>query len=165
MKIGVYGGSFDPVHSGHVGAVRMAMEGLSLDRVIVIPAALSPFKTKTCFTAEQRLELVRLAFAGMPNVVVDDREMKREGVSYTIDTMREIAAENPGAKLYFIVGHDSLGNLKQWKNYDELSKLCEFQSYERTRESSSEVRERLSKGEPIDDLVPKAVAKAIVNMI
>lgn len=139
----------------------MAFEGLGLDRAVVIPAALSPFKHETRFTAEQRLELVRLAFADFPNVTVDDRELRREGVSYTIDTMREIAAENPGAKLYFITGDDSLKDVGKWKNHDELVKLCEFVGYKRTRESSSEVRRRLDAGEPIDDLVPQSVAEAI----
>lgn len=143
----------------------MAFEGLGLDKVIVVPAALSPFKKKTLFGSAERLELVKLAFAHMPDVIVDDRELRRSGVSYAIDTVREIAAENPDAKLYFITGDDSLKSIGEWKDSDELQKLCEFVGYKRTRESSSEVRRRLEAGETIDDLVPAPVAKAIADMV
>lgn len=139
------------------------MEGVGLDKVIVIPTSLSPFKKETLFAAEQRLELVKLAFAGLPQVVVDDRELRKEGVSYTIDTMRALAAENPGAKFWFITGDDALKNIDKWKDHEELLKLCEFVGYKRTRESSSEVRRRLAAGEPIDDLVPEKVARAIAG--
>jgi nicotinate-nucleotide adenylyltransferase len=162
MRIGIYGGSFNPVHSGHVRVARSAMAGLGLDRLFVIPAGVNPFKAgKVDAPVFDRLLLARLAFNGMEGVSVDDRELRRGGVSYSIDTVREIAAENPGAELFFIIGEDSLAGLPRWKNADELSKLCTFKAFERTRESSTEVRARLAAGLPVDDLVPPAVAAFI----
>ena len=162
-RIGIFGGSFDPVHSGHVGLARRAIEEFHLDQLIVIPAAVSPFKVDAHATDPKvprydRLMLVRAAFNGMAKVVVDDRELRRGGVSYAIDTVREIAAENPGAEIIFLIGGDSVAGLPRWKDYDELQKLCTFKALPRTRESSTEVRRRLAAGEPIDDLVPEAVA-------
>ena len=101
---------------------------------------------------------MRAAFAGIPKVVVDDRELRRGGVSYAIDTVREIAAEHPGAEITFLIGEDSVAGLPRWKEYDALVKLCTFRSFPRTPESSTEVRRRLATGESVADLVPAAVA-------
>ena len=124
MRIGILGGSFNPVHNGHLGLARRAIASLGLDRLLVIPANVSPFKVapkaSESAIAFDRLALVRSAFASIPGVVVDDREMRRGGVSYAIDTVREIAAENPGAELFFIVGEDAAAGLPRWKDYDEL---------------------------------------------
>lgn len=161
MKIGIFGGSFDPVHSGHVGVAKRAVGELGLDRLLVVPAAASPFKAggeAAAFDPATRLMLVRAAFNGVPGVEVDDRELRRGGVSYSVDTVREVAAENPGAELYFLIGEDSVEGLPRWRDYEELKRLCEFRSYPRTPESSTEVRRRLAAGEPIDGLVPEAVA-------
>ena len=141
MKIGVFGGSFNPVHFGHVGIARHAVEALQLDRLIVVPAATSPFKTERPIPEFfSRLEMVRAAFAEVPKAEVDLREIERGGVSYAIDTVREIAAENPGAKLYFIIGEDSVEGLPRWKDIDQLRQMCEFVAYPRTKESSTEIR-------------------------
>lgn len=163
MKIGIFGGSFDPVHNGHVGVALKAIGRLALDRLIVIPAATSPFKAGAPGTPPRwdRLLLVRAAFNGVAKVEVDDREIRRGGVSYAIDTVRELAAENPGAELVFLVGEDSVEGLPRWKDADELAKLCRFESFPRTPESSTEIRRRVDAGEPIDDLVPRAVAEFI----
>jgi nicotinate-nucleotide adenylyltransferase len=160
VKTGLYGGSFDPVHAGHVALARRAVAELALDRLIVLPAAVSPFKTASCpgLDARRRLALVTVAFAGVAKTVVDDRELRRGGVSFAIDTVREIAAENPGAEIFFIIGDDSREGLPRWKAYDELVRLCTFRSYPRTAESSTDVRRRLAAGEPLGDLVPEAVA-------
>lgn len=163
MRIGIFGGSFDPVHNGHVGIAEKAIESFGLDRLIVIPAAVSPFKTDSAPKGKyDRLKLLRLAFAGVPKAVVDERELKRGGVSYAIDTVRELAAENPGAELIFLVGEDSLEGLPRWKDWEELRRLCEFRSFPRTPESSTEVRRRLASGEDISELVPRAVAEILV---
>ena len=112
MKIGILGGSFNPIHLGHFNFAKQAIDDFGLDRLYVIPAFVSPFKTggdaagdDVSFSPETRLMLVRAAFNGVPKVVVDDREMKRGGVSFAIDTVREIAAENPGAEIIFLIGH------------------------------------------------------------
>lgn len=144
MKIGLYGGTFNPVHYGHVGLARRALADLSLDRLIVVPANVSPFKVESaarpCAFQSVRIELVQAAFRDLPNTTVDLREIERGGVSYAIDTVREIAAENPGAELHFIIGEDSLEGLPRWKDYDELKRLCTFDAYPRTKESSTEIR-------------------------
>ena len=164
MKIGILGGSFNPIHLGHFNFAKGAIDDFGLDKLYVIPANVSPFKAdetpsdEISFSPEMRLMLVRAAFNGVPKVVVDDREMRRGGVSFAIDTVREIAAENPGAEIIFLIGHDSLEGLPRWKDYDELKRLCRFEAYQRTRESSTEVRRRIRAGEPIDDLVPPVVA-------
>ena len=165
-RIGIYGGSFNPVHNGHLRVAKNAIGQLELDRLYVIPAAVSPFKTEDAPDGRfDRLLLVRLAFNGIAKVVVDDRELKRGGVSYAIDTVREIAAENPGAELFFIIGEDSVEGLPRWKDWETLKTLCTFKSFERTPESSTEIRERLAKGESLDGLVPEAVAKFIEKKV
>ena len=161
MRIGILGGSFNPVHNGHLGLARRAIASLALDRLLVIPANVSPFKVapkaSESAIAFDRLALVRSAFASIAGVVVDDREMRRGGVSYAIDTVREIAAENPGAEIFFIVGEDAAAGLPRWKDYYELQRLCRFVPFPRTFESSTEIRRRLAAGESVDDLVPRGV--------
>lgn len=163
MRIGILGGSFNPVHNGHLGLARRAIASLALDRLLVIPANVSPFKvappsqhTGASVTFD-RLALVRSAFASIPEAVVDDREMKRGGVSYAIDTVREIAAENLGAELFFIVGEDAAAGLPRWKDYEELKRLCRFVPFPRTYESSTEIRRRLAAGESVEGLVPEGM--------
>lgn len=166
MKIGIFGGSFDPIHNGHVNLAKKAIETFELDRLLVIPAATSPFKTDAePRQAYDRLLLVRAAFNGVAKVVVDDREIRRGGVSYAIDTVTEIKAENPDAELLFFVGEDSLEGLPRWKDYETLATLCSFKAYPRTAESSTEIRAKLAKGESIADLVPYPVADLIAQGI
>ncbi len=142
MKIGLYGGSFNPVHAGHLRVAQQALAELALDQLIVLPAAVSPFKVGSAPKPEvwDRLQAVHNAFDGLERTVVDERELKRGGVSYAIDTVREIAAEHPGATLYFILGEDSVAGLPRWKDIDELRQLVEFKAYPRTRESSTAIR-------------------------
>lgn len=160
MRLGLFGGSFDPVHAGHVGIARRAIAELALDRLVVLPAAVSPFKAGAPqgFSPEQRLALARIAFTGVANAVVDDRELRRGGVSYAIDTVRAFAAEYPGAEIFFIVGEDTLAGLSRWKEAAALAALCTFKAYPRTAESSSEIRRRLATGEPLGALLPEAAA-------
>ena len=144
MKIGLYGGSFNPVHLGHVGIAKRAIADLALDKLLVIPANVSPFKVAGAEVRQpeiwERVELVKAAFRDLEKTVVDLREIERGGVSYAIDTVRQIAAENPGAELYFVIGEDSVEGLPRWKDIDELEKLCTFKSYPRTPESSTAIR-------------------------
>ncbi|MBR4354570.1 MAG: nicotinate (nicotinamide) nucleotide adenylyltransferase [Kiritimatiellae bacterium] len=157
MKLGIFGGSFNPVHAGHVGLAERAIAELGLDKLLAVPAACNPFKAGQpgFFDDETRLRLVRKAFAGNPKVVVDEREIRKGGVSYAIDTVREVKAENPDAELFFIIGEDSVAGLPKWKDYPELVKLCRFVAYPRTRESSTEIRRRLEAGESVADMIPE----------
>lgn len=167
MKIGIFGGSFDPVHCGHVAIAKRAIDELSLDRLVVVPAAASPFKAggDARFDASTRLMLVRAAFNGIAKIVVDDGEIARGGVSFSIDTVRRVAEENKGAEIFFIIGEDSVEGLPRWKDYDTLKTLCTFKAYPRTRESSTEIRRRLAAGEDLGDLVPEAVALFIRHSV
>lgn len=147
MKIGIYGGSFNPVHYGHLRVAQSAVSELALDRLVVVPAHVSPFKTDAASEKDRReapwdrLPLVRAAFASVPKAVVDEREIRRGGVSYAIDTVREIAAENPGAELFFVIGEDSVAGLPRWKEIDALKRLVTFKAFPRTPESSTAIRE------------------------
>ena len=160
MRIGLYGGSFNPVHLGHVGIAKRAIADLALDKLIVIPANVSPFKTEQSMPWE-RVELVKAAFRDLEKTVVDLREIERGGVSYAIDTVRQIAAENPGAELFFVIGEDSVEGLPRWKDIDELKKLVTFKAYPRTKESSTEIRELFAENKVT--LNPDAKLSAMVR--
>ena len=168
MKIGIYGGSFNPVHAGHLGIARRAIDDLSLDRLIVVPASVSPFKTDDAPPPMpwDRIELLQAAFRDVEKAVVDLREIERGGVSYAIDTVREIAAENHGAELFFVVGEDALEGVPRWKDSAELTRLCTFKAYPRTSESSSGIRRLFAEGGVTlnsDEKLVKAVREGIVR--
>ena len=171
MKIGLYGGSFNPVHLGHVGIAKRAIADLALDKLVVIPAAVSPFKTATDedvrrFWTWDRVEMVKAAFRDIEKAVVDLREVERGGVSYAIDTVRQIAAENPGAELFFVIGEDSVEGLPRWKDIDELKKLVTFKSYPRTPESSTAIRKLFEDNRVVlnpDEKVVKVVREGLVR--
>ena len=158
-RIGIFGGSFNPMHAGHVGVALAAAREHALDKVLVVPAACSPFKTDASdmLPAALRWRLVKVACAGYPELSPCDVELRRGGVSYAIDTVREIAASHPGAEIFFIVGEDAYSTIHQWRDYEGLSRLAKFVCFPRTRESSTEIRSRLAAGEPLGDLVSPAV--------
>lgn len=165
MRIGLYGGSFNPVHLGHVGIAERAIVDLALDRLIVIPANVSPFKSEQPMIWE-RIELVKAAFRDLEKTVVDLREVERGGVSYAIDTVRQIAAENPGAELFFVIGEDSVEGLPRWKDSDDLKKLCTFKSYPRTPESSTAIRKLFEDGKAVlnpDEKIVKVVRDGLIR--
>jgi len=165
MRIGVFGGSFNPIHNGHLGIALKALDEWKLDILYVVPAFVSPFKTDQRgdegvlgYPDELRWELVQSVCAADPRLVPWDVELKRGGVSYAIDTVRAVRARHPGAEVFFVVGEDSVPGLPRWKEADELQRLCRFVSYPRTRESSTEIRRRLAADESVADLVPACVA-------
>ena len=123
MRVGIYGGTFSPVHNGHVAAAKAFMEQMWLDILYVIPTGVTPHKDmKGNATAADRLEMCRLAFADMEGVIVSDLEMKREGKSYTVDTLRELY--DPDGRLFLLMGTDMLMTLDQWREPDEIFRLC-----------------------------------------
>lgn len=123
MRVGIYGGTFSPVHNGHVAAAKAFMEQMWLDILYVIPTGVTPHKDmKGNATAADRLEMCRLAFADMEGVIVSDLEMKREGKSYTVDTLRELY--DPNGRLFLLMGTDMLMTLDQWREPDEIFRLC-----------------------------------------
>ena len=185
MKIGIYGGSFDPVHTGHLLVAQAAVEELGLDRLFFIPVAKSPFKTGADLApGNVRLQLLRLALAGKTRYEVDDREIQRGGISYTVDTLRSFAKQFPAAELFNLIGADNAAKLNEWREPADLAKLAQFVAVPRPGGaeavfpapfrgrtlkgfpfgvSSTEIRTRIQSGLPLDGLVPVAVAEAIRN--
>jgi nicotinate-nucleotide adenylyltransferase len=124
-KIGVFGGSFDPVHLGHLTIAQDAVEQLELDRLIFVPAAVPPHKQeKRLADGRYRFDMLRLATESNLSFEVSDLELRRGGVSYTIDTISQLQAEHPGADLFFIIGLDSLAELHLWYKIDEILERC-----------------------------------------
>lgn len=183
MKIGILGGSFDPVHFGHLLAAQDAFEQQQLDRLILVPAAQAPLKPQDVqSTAEDRLAMLRAAVEWDHRFEVSDVELRRGGVSYTIDSARHFRAMYPDDELYWVVGGDQLPKLHLWKDIAELVQLVQFIFLERpgypVREhpdipglrlhrcdghllaiSSTELRERVKHNLSLDYFVPH---KAIV---
>ncbi len=124
MRIGIFGGSFDPVHLGHLWIAEAAKETLALSELRWIPAAQSPLKAGgPTASGSQRMTMLQLALAGMENTVVDDRELKRGAVSYTVDTLSELQRELPKAELVLIIGSDSLATMQQWHQPEKLLEM------------------------------------------
>lgn len=192
MRVGIYGGTFSPVHNGHVAAAKAFMEQMWLDILYIIPTGVPPHKTmKGDATAKDRLEMCRLAFEGMEGVIVSDLEMRREGKSYTVDTLRELY--DPDGRLFLLMGTDMLLTLDKWREPEEIFRLC-YPVYIRREEdgaldaaimekiktyqekygkvvrrivapameiSSTDVRAAVAEGFPIEGAVPSSVAAYI----
>lgn len=185
QRIGLYGGSFDPIHTGHLLVGQAALEELQLDRLFFIPAARSPFKPEQQpAPCELRLAMVRLALAGRIDCEVDDIEIQRGGTSFTIDTVRYFAQRFPAAKLFYLIGADNVVGLPKWRESDALAKQAEFVVIPRPGDapvplpapfrgqylkgfpfgvSASQIRARIKAGQAIEPLVPAAVAEVIRN--
>ena len=192
MRVGIYGGTFSPVHNGHVAAAKAFMEQMWLDILYVIPTGVTPHKDmKGDATAADRLEMCRLAFEGVEGVIVSDLEMRREGKSYTVDTLRELY--DPEGRLFLLMGTDMLLTLGSWREPDEIFRLCypvyirreedaaldatvveKITAYQQTygkvvrrivapaiELSSTDVRKAVAEGFPIEGAVPPAVADYI----
>lgn len=124
-KLAIFGGTFDPVHIGHKRILRAAGKLLGLDRAFIIPAKEPPHKEGAKITSgEDRLEMCKTAFAGLPKAVVSDWELTREGKSYSIDTVTGIKGLFPDAKIFFLMGSDMFMSVDSWHRSDELLKLC-----------------------------------------
>ncbi len=126
-RIGLFGGSFDPVHLGHLLVAQAAREEVALDRIYFLPAAESPFKPgRQLAPGSQRLGMLRLALAGQSHAEVDSQEIERGGISYTIDTVRQYQTCFPGSALFYIIGADQVPQLPKWRQATELAKALEF---------------------------------------
>ncbi len=124
-KIGILGGTFDPVHIGHLRSAIEVLEDCELDEVRLIPGAVPPHRATPMVGAQQRLDMVRLAVEGVAGLSVDDRELRREGPSWSIDTLVSLREELPSqAQLYFILGQDAFAGLPGWHRWQEILLHC-----------------------------------------
>lgn len=181
-RVGLFGGSFDPVHLGHLILAEAALEELRLDRIVFIPAAVSPFKTDRPPSAsnDQRLLMLRKAISGEKRFSVDERELHRSGPSYTVDTVRELLGDYPGVRFIYLIGADNLKDLPKWHEIEELKNLVDFAVLDRGSSpeivscgyplvsrridlSSTEIRDRLEKGLSIRFMVPECVYHSIMT--
>ena len=182
-RVGIFGGSFDPVHLGHLILAEAALEELHLDRIIFIPAGVSPFKQDRPpgASGDQRIRMLAAATAGEPRFSIDGRELRKDGPSYTIDTIRELLGDHPGVRFVLLIGADNLKDLHKWRSIGELRNLVDFAVldrgdgsmategndfavvHRRIDLSSTEIRERSSLGLSIRFMVPVQVYDMIMS--
>lgn len=179
-RIGIFGGGFDPPHVGHRIVAMDLVDALELDRLLVVPAARPPHRT-TAWPAEARLAFVRTAFAGDPRIEVSDLELSRAGPSYTVDTLEQVRAAHPDARLFLVVGRDQYEGFGAWHRPERITELAElvvmrrdgraprengkypYRRVDVTRVdlSSTEIRDRLAEGRSVRYLVPEAIHDAV----
>uniref|UniRef100_UPI0026335B6C nicotinate-nucleotide adenylyltransferase n=1 Tax=Novosphingobium sp. TaxID=1874826 RepID=UPI0026335B6C len=145
MRIGLYGGCFNPVHAGHLAAARGAREALALDEVLFIPSGHPPLKGNAGLVAgAHRLAMIERAIADEPGMAVSSIEIDRDGPSFTVDTVRTLRAAFPaGAELFFLLGDDCLRRLPRWKGIDELHEMLRFAILPRSGQPEGEPDSRL----------------------
>ena len=183
MKIGILGGTFNPIHIGHLILAEEAREKLGLDKIIFVPTFLPPHKDNSDIApAFGRLSMVRLAIKGNKYFLASDIEIKRDGRSFTIDTLNEFKKKYGQDELYFIIGSDLLKYLDEWKDLDEIIKLVKFvvvtrpgyplekiPSYIKTMAiravdvSAFQIRKCIKENKSFRYLVPEAVYKYIIK--
>lgn len=190
QRIGLMGGSFNPIHCGHVNLARAALCGGYVDRILMLPTGNPPHKHAGLADKMDRLAMAQLAVAGETDMDVCREEIDREGVIYTIDTLLRLRDQNPDARLFYLIGADTLRVLHTWRRSEEVIRHCTFLAAMRPGEdaqemeemadlwrsrgaeivflpappmdiSSTEIRLRAQRGEPLDGLVPPAVAAYI----
>ncbi|MEA3189004.1 MAG: nicotinate-nucleotide adenylyltransferase [Chthoniobacter sp.] len=177
MKIGFYGGTFDPIHVGHLILARDAVEYLDLSRLIFIPNTISPHKQhRDAAPAAVRREMVAAAIENDPLFLLDESEVERGGTSYTINTILLMKERYPDAEFFFLIGEDNVRELHTWRRIDELTRLVQFVVLNRTAEktthafvtlrrridvAATEIRQRVARGESIRYMVPDKVLAII----
>lgn len=186
-RLGVFGGAFDPPHVAHVALARAALEQLRLDELRIFPTGQAWHKSNALTAPEHRLSMAKIAFDGLSGAIVDDRELKRPGPTYTIDTLRELAAEQPNAELFLVMGEDQAQAITQWREWETILGMVTLCMAERPShgaanapplppqarlrhlqlpampESATEIRARIAAQKGIDRLVPGGVARYIAQ--
>jgi nicotinate-nucleotide adenylyltransferase len=175
--IGIFGGTFDPIHHGHLILARDAIEQLQLDELLFIPAALSPHKLgQSAAAADARVEMLRAAIEGEPHIGLDTLELERPAPSFAIDTIEALRIRQPDARFVYLIGEDNVPRLSTWHRFAELSKMVQFavldrsglktvHAYPTVRRhvdiSATDIRNRVARGLSIRYLVPPAVERII----
>ena len=176
-KIAIYGGTFDPVHHAHLILARQAIETLGLDRVILVPASVSPLKKAApVASGEVRLAMLQAAIKGESEFEVNECELLRPPPSYTIDTVEDVARRECASSLYCLIGEDNVEQLPRWHRFAELEKMVRFVVLDRSGKqpshsyqlihrridiSATEIRRRVAQNESIRYLVPESVEEII----
>lgn len=183
-RLGLFGGSFDPVHRAHLALARAALQSLRLDRVLWLPAGQPWQKTRALTPAAHRVAMLQLALQGEPRFVLDARETTRSGPSYTVQSVRELRAEHPQARLFLLIGQDQFAGFHTWHGWQEILQQVELAVAARPGAApaadaavlrhrhhvvplapqdvaATTVRARVAAGESIADLVPPEVARYI----
>ena len=181
--VGLFGGSFDPVHHGHLIVARAALEALGLEELRFVPAGAQPFKPEgPVAPAADRLEMLRRAVAGEPHFVIEECEVYRPGPSYTVDTLRELTAREPGRSFILLVGADAAEALPRWREAEDLLRLARVAVVTRPGHpvpegawvsatvpapmleiSATDLRRRVAAGRSIRYYVPDAVAAYVAD--
>lgn len=186
-RLGIFGGAFDPPHMAHAALAQAAVDQLDLDELRIFPTGLAWHKAQALTPPQHRLALARIAFGHLPRTVIDDRELRRPGPTYTIDTLRELKAEHPSAQLFLVMGEDQATSLTRWREWEaiiQLAIICvaarplgaqptevapglpaqaelRLLSLPAMPESATQVRGRVARGEDIAHLVAPGVASYI----
>lgn len=184
MRIGVFGGTFDPPHIGHLIVAGDVHARLGLDRVLFVPSAVPPHKiARVRASADLRARMVRAATGGDPRFEVDELELRRDGPSYTVDTLRELRDRFRGAELFFLIGMDALRDFPTWRAPDEILRMAQLAVLARAGDeelpevgsgtvlvpvtridlSATEIRRRIAAGESIRHLVSEPVREIIAR--
>lgn len=163
-RIGILGGTFNPVHNGHLLMAELARDKMNLDLVIFMPAACSPHKlNQSMADGKDRYAMVKSAIKSNPRFTVSRMELDRGGPSYTVDTLKALRGEHPKAKLFWIIGDDNCAGLETWKDFHTVIQLAAFIVISRNwfNISSTDIRERVKRGRSIQYLTPDTVIRYI----
>lgn len=145
-RLGILGGTFDPIHLGHVTLAQLALEQADLDLLLLMPCHLPPHRDEAHASAEDRLALARLAVAGEPRIAVSDYELEKKTTSYTVETLAHFHSDMPEADLYFCLGGDSLNQIKSWHQWQKIFELANLVVLERQQddiELDQDIRNRV----------------------
>jgi nicotinate-nucleotide adenylyltransferase len=188
LKLGLFGGAFDPPHCAHVQLAQAAVAQVPLDELLVCPTGQAYHKARDLTPAAHRVEMTKIAFSSVPHTLVDEREIRRAGPTYTVDTLRELRAEQQSAELFLLMGEDQAASFTSWREWQAIAQLATLCIARRQysaqaqpplvlppsvrhvvltlpilAESATEVRRRTTAGEDIAALVPPGVAGYIAR--
>jgi len=178
LRVGLLGGTFDPVHNAHLAMARAALEALKLDRVRWLPTGNPGYRKPPVASAADRVAMLKLALANEPRYEVDERELQAGASGYTVDTLKALRRELAGDELYLFIGADQFAKFDSWRDPEEVKRLAELAVFQRPQIdidasgarvvpmkaleiSASDIRARAARGEDLSGLVPAAVANYI----